>query len=184
MTKAFDKIAAGLGDAIAFADGDNSRVANPFRARLDMVCGAASTAWQVAEQQTLSILADTERALKRAIKRAETLPADMERVEIAQMRGPTAEFTGRLLAEREFTDRRQSLDMTLEIWETQGGALVAISSSVLAGGEGREDARVTIVPPTDDVQGMHFAVLDAFNWDSRARDMARKLGWSMRVEVA
>ena len=52
------------------------------------------------------------------------------------------------------------------------------------GREAREDARVTVVPPTDDVQAMRFAVLDAFDWDNRARSMARKLGWSLRTEVA
>jgi hypothetical protein len=128
-----------------------------------------------------TVLADALKAMKREIRRAEVAD-EWERVEIVQMRGPTVEFTGRLLASTEFTAKGGALDMALEIWETKARALVAVSSGVMAGRE-REDARVTVVPPTDDVQAMRFAVLDAFDWDNRARSMARKLGWSLRLEV-
>ena len=128
-----------------------------------------------------TVLADALKAMKREIRRAEVAD-EWERVEIVQMRGPTVEFTGRLLASTEFTTKGGALDMALEIGETKARALVAVSSGVMAGRE-REDARVTVVPPTDDVQAMRFAVLDAFDWDNRARSMARKLGWSLRVEV-
>ena len=120
--------------------------------------------------------------MKREIRRAEAAD-EWERVETVQMRGPTVEFTGRLLASTEFTTKGGALDMALEIWETKAGALVAVSSGMSWGRESREDARVTVVSPTDDVQAMRFAVLDAFDWDNRARSMARKLGWSLRLEV-
>lgn len=129
-----------------------------------------------------TVLADALKAMKREIRRAEAAD-EWERVEIVQVRGPTVEFTGRLLASTDFTTKGGALDMALEIWETKAGALVAVSSGMFRGRESREDARVTVVPPTDDVQAMRFAVLDAFDWDNRARSMARKLGWSLRLEV-
>ena len=131
----------------------------------------------------ISVLADCARALKRIAARA-SVPAEMERVEIVQARGPTVEFSGRLLAETSFAMRRgTALEITLEIFQTQGGALVAVSSSTLPGGRGREDARVTVVPLQDDVHAMRLAVMAAFEWNDRARSMVRKLGWSIRQEV-
>jgi len=131
-----------------------------------------------------SAIADAQRAVKRILKRAEELPAEWERVEFAQDKGPTIEATARLLAETTFeTQRGQPLEIVLEIWETQGGALIAVSASTLPGGTGREDLRATVVPPIADVQAMRIAVMDALNWHVRARSMVRKLGWSLRVEV-
>lgn len=129
-----------------------------------------------------TVLADAVKAMKREVRR-HSASEGFDAIEIAQMRGPTVEFNGRLLAESEFT-ARAGQDMALEIYETEGGALVAVTSSTLPGETGREDARVTVVPPTDDVQAMRFAVMDAFRWENRARTMARKLGWSLRMEVA
>jgi hypothetical protein len=157
---------------------------NKLNDRLEILQGTASTTWQVSPGQVFTILADTELALKRATKRAATLPAEFERVEIVQAHGPTIEFAGRLLAETSFETRKgQPLEICLEIWETVGGALVAVSSSTLPGGSGREDCRVTVVEPSDDAQAMRFSIMDAFSWHDRARSMARKLGWSLRKDV-
>lgn len=152
-------------------------------AALELVELAAVNASDAPLGAVISALADCTRALKRLAARA-SVPAAMERVEIVQAKGPTVEFSGRLLAEISFAMRgRDALELALEIWETQGGALVAVSSSTLPGGTGREDARVTVVPPQDDVHAMRLAVMAAFDWNDRARSMVRKLGWSIRVEV-
>lgn len=133
----------------------------------------------------LAAIADCERALKRITARGKPLPAEYERVEIVQAAGPTVEFSGRLLAENGYTTRGpQPLEITMEIFETIGGALVAVSSSTLPGNEGREDCRVTVVEPSEDVQAMRFAIMDAFEWRDRARSMAKKLGWSLKLDVA
>lgn len=132
--------------------------------------------------EAISILHDTKRALKRAAKRAEALPAEIERVEIKQSHGPTVEFTGRLLISDEFETRgRDSLQVERQIWETQGGALIAASFSTGAGG--REDVRVAVVEPAEDAQASRFAVMSHFHWDVRAKAMARKLGWLLRLDV-
>ena len=115
--------------------------------------------------------------------RDEELEGDWERISIAQMRGPTIEATARLLAYTGFTEKRNGLEILLEIYETKGGALLAISSSTLPGGAGREDARIAVVEPSDDVLAMRYAVMEHFNWENRARSMVRKLGWSLLREV-
>lgn len=152
-------------------------------AALEKVELAAVNAGDAPLGAVVSALANCATALNRIAKRA-SVPADYERVEIVQAKGPTVEMTARLLAETSFETRgREALELTLEIWETQGGALVAVSSSTLSGGSGREDARVTAVPPQDDVQAMRLAVMSAFDYHERARSMVRGLGWSIKVEV-
>jgi hypothetical protein len=178
---AFRKIAAGLEDVIAFSNGDNSRVANPFAARLEMVKGAAATAWQVADKQTLNALADCERTLRRIAKRA-TVTEGFERFEIRQINGPAIEFTGRLLCETSFADRREGNQVTLEVYETQGGAMVAVRAFERS--DGGESEAATVITPAADLQAMRFAVMDAFGWRTEAKAMVRKkLGWELRVEV-
>lgn len=145
--------------------------------------GAASTAWQVAEAETLSIIADAERAFKRAAKRA-AVPADYERVEFKQHRGPTIEFTGRRIAQNEFETRgRDPMQVTFEIWETVEGNLIAVSITAPLMRDGFEIVEATVVERQDDAQAMRFAVMAHFDWNDGARNMARKLGWSIRVEV-
>jgi hypothetical protein len=156
-----------------------------FANRIETVRGLAADAWQVAGQEAASIMADTERALKRAVRRAE-VPAGYERMTFTQDKGATVEATVRLLAQTALqiiAHRGQELEIALEIYESAAGALLAVSASTLPGGTGREDVRVTVVPPTDDVLAMRIAVMDAFSWSDYARSMARKLGWNLIVEV-
>lgn len=129
-----------------------------------------------------TVLADAVKAMKREVRR-HSAGDGFEAIEIAQTRGPTVEFNGRLLADATFPTQRSG-DMTFEIYETEGGALVAVSIGEIPGQDHREDSRVVVVPPTDDVQAMRMAVMDAFDWSDRARSMVRKLGWVMRLEVA
>jgi hypothetical protein len=130
------------------------------------------------------VLADAVQALKRLNKRAESLSDDWERVEIVPQRGATLEFSGRLLASDEFESRgADPMRVSLEIWETQGGALVAVFSSEPATRKGVEVVNAAVVPAQADAHAMRLAVMDFFDWDNRARTMARKLGWNLRVEV-
>jgi hypothetical protein len=129
------------------------------------------------------VLADAVQTLKRLNKRARAAPG-FQPVEIVQHRGPTIEFSGKLLASDKFVTRSDDpMEVLFEIWETDGGALVAIHSSVPAEREGVEINRATVIEPGPDPLAMHCAVMDAFDWQDRARSMARKLGWSLRVEV-
>lgn len=152
--------------------------------RIDTLVSVAAEAEAKNPSAVGAIIADAERALRRVISRGVSLPEEYERVEIVQASGPTIEFSGRLLAENGYTTRGpQPLEIRLEIWESLAGALVAVSSSTLPGNEGREDCRVTVVEPSEDAQAMRFAIMDAFEWRDRARSMARKLGWNLKVEV-
>lgn len=131
---------------------------------------------------TLTALADCERALKRITKRA-SVAKEMERVELVQTRGPTVEFSGRQLAQTQFNDSRTSDRVGFEIWETAGGALVAVIWSESSKGSDHDTCRVTVAPPTTDAQEQRLAVMEAFAWDLRARSMVKKLGWSLKIEV-
>ena len=135
-------------------------------------------------EQAMSILADTVRALKRAARRAEELDGAWERVEFVPTAGPTTEFTGRLLASDAFETRgRDRLSISMQVWETKAGALVAVDETTPQFDGATPKLAVKVCPPTADVQEQRFAVMEHFGWSSRARSMARKLGWSLRVEV-
>jgi hypothetical protein len=139
----------------------------------------------VAREESVTALHDCERALFRAMRRAETLSAEFERVEIAQTYGPKIEFTGNLLCETEYETRgRDRLSVRLEIWQTQGGAMIAARYAEPAEREGFETIEAGVVEPQDDVQAMRFAVMDHFRWDMAARSMVtKKLKWSLRLDV-
>jgi hypothetical protein len=137
----------------------------------------------VSAEQAGTILGDAERALKRAAKRAGQ-PDGYERVEIIPTRGPRLEFTGRLLAEEQWTGRgHDAIRAHIEIWETKGGALVATDETVRVGSHEEPRLRAAVVEPGDDSQAMRFAVMDFFDWSNRARNLAKKLGWSLRIDV-
>jgi len=105
---------------------------------------------------------------------------------IQQQRGPTIRFTGKLLAETEFETRgRDPMRVTFEIWETPGGALVAVSQTEPAEREGHVSANVLVVEDRSDEQAARFAVMDHFDWHDRARSMVGKqLKWKLVREVA
>lgn len=142
-------------------------------------------------QEVFSALAECERTIKRAAKRAEALPEGYERVEFVQTRGPRVEFTGRLLVEHGH-DSRKGYRHEAEIWETRGGALIAMSATMPLDGEGFEDVRVAVVEPVwrkgddlpENLLAMRFAVMDHFNWDMGVRSaVTKKLGWKLSMEV-
>ncbi|QZP06774.1 hypothetical protein [Caenibius sp. WL] len=140
----------------------------------------------VAREECISALADCERALFRAAKRAEDMQDRYERVEISQTHGPKLEFTGVLLCETEYETRgRDRLSVRLEIWQTQGGALIAARYAEPAARDGFETIDTAVVAPQEDAQAMRFAVMDHFRWDMNARTMVgKKLKWTLRQEVA
>ena len=130
------------------------------------------------------VLSDAIRTMKRLNARQETLPAKVERVELVPQRGPRIEFVGRLLARDDWnTSGRDPMNVEFDIWETRGGALVAVSVSEPIERDGVEVVKVEVVERQDDAQAMRLAVMDFFDWHNRARSMARKLGWDLRVEV-
>ena len=129
-------------------------------------------------------LADAIAALKRQIKRA-IVPEGMERFELTQDRGPTIEFTGRQIADTSFQTRGMDpMNVTFTIYETEGGALVGMRESEPAERSGFVSVRVHIVEASDDPAAMRREIMDLFGWDDRARAMFKKLGWTLRQELA
>lgn len=144
----------------------------------------AQQALSVDYGQAKGAIADAQAALKRIIKRAEAAPD--ERWEIKVSRGPTLDFRGKLLCADTFvTKARDPLSITLEIYQTTGGALIGVSSAVPAERQGHETVEATVVQPGDDIQAMRFAIMDGFDWALHARSMVvKQLKWSLRKEIA
>ena len=130
----------------------------------------------------LSALTDATRALRRIKARAEAkdLAEEWERVELVQRRGPTIEFTGRLLAE---TDAPGTDGIAhLEVWETEAGAMVAVRE--WRAEADNDELHALVVEHQDDPLAMRLAVMDFFRWHQAARSMAHKrLKWNLRLEV-
>lgn len=106
----------------------------------------------------------------------DTPTAAAERIRIKQERGPSIDFTGSLVAKTEYTTRRGD-EMRLELWQTIGGAYIALS-------ETNRETRATVIEPGDEFE-MRCAVMDAWDWDVRAKSMVRDvLKWKMIRQVA
>jgi len=105
----------------------------------------------------------------------------MQVTRINQRRGPALRFTGELIAKSEF-EIRGGREMRLELWRTARGALVAVSITE------EEETRATVIEsdPSGEVTiDMRCAVMDAFDWNERARAMLREqLGWKWVREIA
>ena len=128
-------------------------------------------------------LSDAIRDLKRLNARA-AVPDGWESVSVSRNKGSPIEFTGRLLADAEFT--RQGVEPmrhAFEVYETKAGALVAVWESEPAERGGYVRASALVVEPQEDAQAMHHAVMEFFDWDDRARGIAKKLGWDLRQEI-
>lgn len=110
---------------------------------------------------------------------------EYEKLRLVQTRGPTIQAQAKMLASQEFTSQgRTQMHMVLEIYETAGGALIAVSRGTPIDFDGFEDVRALVVEPQEDVQAMHFAVMEHFDYEDRARTMARKLKWKLTRIVA
>jgi len=154
-----------------------------FQHRLDELTKAALEARDIAGIEAANVLATATNQLRRAIKRAEAVPDPWERCEIRQRHGPNLEFWGRLLCDISFEDHKFGNSVTLELYETRGGAMIAVRAFELT--DGSEAEAATVIEPTDDVQAMRFAVMDAFKWSMEAQRMVRKaLGWDLRLEIS
>lgn len=154
-----------------------------FPPELISLLDAAQAAAKADPAVAKGAIADAEKALRRVARRATPNPPGYERIELKQDRGPTIEASARLLAETEFDTRGPDpVNVLLELWQTEGGALIAVTSRAMAGSD--EAIEVTVIEPAEDVQAMHFAAMEFWSWDLRARSMVTKqLGWSLRRDV-
>jgi len=131
-------------------------------------------------------------------------------INIKPSRSAPLRFKGKLIAQTEWTTGRGD-QMRFEIWETEGGALIAVRDGDDGDGNGYTDAivvepiykaeqpmevqasgedgsRIVRLGPTYpvlDEAAMRFTVLGFFEWHDRARSMVRKqLKWSLLRRVA
>ena len=116
------------------------------------------------------IMSDAAKLAKRAIER-DDVPADMERVELAQTKGPIVEFTGSLIRREEYTREKDGMIFAAELWITKGGDWVAVWESDGHVSAKRLDA------------GDSFGAMDFWEWGSVARTLAKRLKWDLRVDI-
>lgn len=153
----------------------------PMPERLMLAIEAATAAGRQSDiGQALTVAA---RTIEKAVK-ARAGDDRFEPQRIVQRRGPTLLFDGALLAEYS-TKRHDDQDRWQigEIWETRGGAYVAVLAGCSEAAGEDDHVTATIIEPGDDEQARRIAVLDALNWTIPARSMARDIGWRLEREV-
>ncbi|MXP24796.1 hypothetical protein GRI39_01885 [Altererythrobacter indicus] len=125
-------------------------------------------------------LVKMEKSLAKSIRAAKV----NDSFDIVQQRGPRLKFNGRLIAEVEHETGTSGVHyLHLEIFETNAGALIAVSTFFREFDTEDRSVSALVVHPMDDVQAMHFAVMEHFRWSHYARKMAGKLGWDLSLEV-
>lgn len=98
-------------------------------------------------------------------------------------------FKGKIIAETQW-DTKHDTWMRFTIWETQGGAYIAVREGDVPGSPSKVDRHVDLIEPIvdeageRDEQAMQIAVLDAYEWHDRAKALLRsELGWNPIVNV-
>lgn len=112
-------------------------------------------------------------AMYRIVKQAD-VPADMERYSWAATLGPVYEFTGRDIYADEYLDKDGNI-LRIDLAETLSGKLVVWQERISTG---KEMSYVNVLEAGD-----YIGVMEACRWSDMARTMARKLKWSLIVEV-
>ncbi len=128
---------------------------------------------------------------------------------IKPSRGAPVRFKGRIIAETEW-DTKDGCWMRFTVWETKGGAYIAVIDGDVPGKPDQVHCKVGVVEPIyqgepvlgpvveerpgiiihsmerpRDETAMQIAVLSHFDWHDRAKAMLkRELGWSPYVVVA
>lgn len=129
-------------------------------------------------------IAAAQTSLRKVIRKATQDGPIWSTVEIEQDYGPKVDFTGRILSANEFVTKSDNpMYVTMKVWQTKGGALIAQLTTEPNDGGGYRAVRCEVVEVADDLQSMWFAVMDFFDWTDGARSMARKMNWNLRREV-
>lgn len=130
--------------------------------------------------------------------------SEFQKKTIKPSRSVPIRFIGRIIAETEWTTKHDSW-MRFTVWETRGGAYIAVTEGDEPGKPDQVHCSVTVVEPINragryqlteggalltadidrDETAMQIAVLDHFDWHDRAKAMLkRELGWAPVIEVA
>lgn len=119
------------------------------------------------------------------------MTTEYETINIKPSRSAPLRFRGIRIAETEWDTARGGW-MRFEIYQTEGGALIAVREGEKEDGDGYTDALVVepVAPSPTDEEGqppfvMRDAVMSFLDWHDRARSMVRKqLKWSILRRVA
>jgi predicted phosphatase len=106
---------------------------------------------------------------------------------IKPSRGAPIRTIARIIAEVEWapSGRNSGTWMRFTVWETRGGAYIAVTEGDVAGYPDKVDVTATVVEPHPDPVAMQVAVLNHFDWHDRAKALLkRELGWAPCIEVA
>lgn len=97
-------------------------------------------------------------------------------------RGPSLRFTGELIASDEW-EANNGRTIRIEFWQTAGGNLIGVRYSKGDWDENWSVSEAVVIDAADDIQAQRFALLDWFQWEMRARSLAKGLKWNLTREV-
>jgi hypothetical protein len=129
------------------------------------------------------VLTDCARQLRKISRRVDPLPGEYEEIKVSQTNGPTLEYHAVNLAQ--FNSRSAGRERWTigSIDQTPAGAYVAVLERC-SDTEGEIDLiSALVVEPGPDEAVRRQRVMDHFEWSDAARGMAKKLGWSIILEV-
>lgn len=98
-------------------------------------------------------------------------------------RGPAIITTGEIIASDTWETRNGRI-MVIEFWQTQGGALIGVRRSWFEDDPESVNSEAVVIEPREDIAGMRLDLLDWFEWEHRARGLAKKLKWRLERHVA
>ena len=149
------------------------KLSDKAQSKMDSLIQLTMQANRVNPSETGRAIQQAINAMHKIVKRNE-VPPDFERFSWEPTVGPVHEFTGRELYHDDYTDKDGN-DLALLLAETVSGKLVVLQERVSMG---KETAFVSVLEAGD-----HLGVMEACRWSDMARTMARKLKWSLTVEV-
>ncbi|MGQ2942944.1 MAG: hypothetical protein ACT6Q7_02965 [Blastomonas fulva] len=138
-------------------------------------------AMEIAPSHAGTIIADAAQALHKAIRIAEA-GAEWERFDLIPTAGPRTGFMGRILCEQQYVTR-QGRTKGRELYQTQGGALVALGISYAVDDGERDLVAVRVAGARDDEAAQQAEIMEFWQWDDGAMEMAKKLGWNTAVWI-
>lgn len=105
-------------------------------------------------------------------------------IRIGQKAGPKIKATGRILDELDMPASARDRWYGGILYETVGGAYIA-DSIHFSDIEGEDDHHRALILDAEMPEfDRRMAVMEHFNWTPQARAMAKRLKWSLVVEVA
>lgn len=138
-------------------------------------------AMEIAPGHAGTIIADAAQALHKAIRIAEA-GEEWQRFDMIPTAGPRTGFMGRSLLRTGY-ENSEGRRVEREIFQTQGGALVALAVSCALNEGERDRVTVYVAAARDDAAAQQTEIMAAWRWDDGAMKMAKKLGWNTAVWI-